>query len=93
MKMNEYNSKVSSDVLAAISGLEIGSRSIGDVQAVLQSAIPQFENDGSEVADAVRLAEADIEEIQFTTLRDEQLGAVIFRLRDLRDILDEASDI
>lgn len=82
--MNEYNATVAQSVLAAISDLVVGTCTLAEVQAVLQSAISRFENDGSGVAEAVRLAEADLEEIQFTTLLDEQVPAAIFRLDELR---------
>jgi hypothetical protein len=92
MKMNDYNAQVAQDVLAAIGGLEAGSLTLGDTQAALQSAISRFENDGSGVANAVRLAEADLEEIQFTTLLDEQRPAAIFRLDELRTAIEDATD-
>lgn len=92
MNMNEYNRTVAQDVLDAISGLERGDISVGDAQAVLQSAIPRFENDGSNIASAVRLAEGDLEEIQFTRLLSEQLPAAIFRLDELRIAIEEVTD-
>jgi len=92
MKMNEYNATVAEGVLAAIAELEAGTRTLGEVQAILRSAIPRFENDGSGVADAVRLAEADLEEIQFATLLDEQVPAAIFRLDDLRTAIEGRLD-
>jgi hypothetical protein len=39
MTMNEYNAAVAQGVLAAISDLEVGTRTLADVQAVLQSAM------------------------------------------------------
>lgn len=92
MKMNDYNAAVAQEVLAAIAGLEAGTLGLDDTQAALQSAIARFENDGSGVANAVRLAEADLEEILFTTLIDEQRPAVIFRLDDLRTAIEGATD-
>lgn len=92
MKMNEYNAEVAQDVLAAIAGLEAGTLTLGDTQAALQSAVARFENDGSGVAKAVRLAEADLEEIHFTTLLDEQRPAAIFRLDELRAAIEGAAD-
>ena len=92
MKMNDYNAAVVQDVLAAIARLETGTITLGDAQAVLQSVIPRLENDGSGVAYAVRLAEADLEEIQFTTLLDEQIPAAIFRLDELRTAIESATD-
>jgi hypothetical protein len=92
MTMNEYNAAVAQGVLAAISDLEVGTRTLADVQAVLQSAISRIENDGSGVAEAMRLAEADLEEIQFTTLLDEQVPAAIFRLDGLRASIEGSAD-
>lgn len=92
MKLNAYNAAVAQDVLAAIAGLEQETLTIGDVQAVLQSAVQRFENDGSGVAASVSLAEADLEEIQFTRLLDEQRPAAIFRLDELRATIESAAD-
>lgn len=92
MTMNEYNAAVARGVLEAISDLEAGTSTLAQVQAVLLSAIPLFENDGSGVADAVRLAEADLEEIQFTTLLDEQVPAAIFRPDELRASIEGSAD-
>ena len=90
--MNAQNAKIIDELLAAIAELEVGSVTIVDVQATLQSAVSRFENDGSGVIDAVRLAEADIEEIQFTMLLDEQLPAVTFRLDELRSAVEDDGD-
>jgi hypothetical protein len=92
MKMNDYNAAVARDVLAAIAELEAGALTLRDAQAVLQSAIPRFENDGSGVETTVRLAEADLEEIRFTTLLDEQLPAAIFRLDELHAAIEDVMD-
>ena len=92
MTMNEYNAAVAQGVLTAIADLEAGKCTLAEAQAVLQSAIPRFENDGSGVAEAVRLAEADLEEIQFTTLLDEQVPAAIFRLDELRASIEGSAD-
>jgi len=92
MTMNETNAAIAQGVLAAISDLEAGTCTLAQVQTALQSAIPRFENDGSGVAEAVRLAEADLEEIQFTTLLDEQIPAAIFRLDELRALIEGSPD-
>ncbi|NYG58761.1 hypothetical protein BJ980_001684 [Nocardioides daedukensis] len=93
MTMNEYNATVAREVLTAIADLEAGTCTLAEVQAVLQGAIPRFENDGSGIASAVRLAEADLEEIQFTTLLDEQVPAAIFRLDELRASIEGSADV
>jgi hypothetical protein len=92
LKMNDYNAAVARDVLVAIAELEAGALTLRDSQAVLQSAITRFENDGSGVETTVRHAEADLEEIQFTTLLDEQLPAAIFRLDELRAAIEDVMD-
>lgn len=92
MNMNEYNAAIARHILTAIGDLEARTCTLAEVQAVLQSAIPRFENDGSGVAEAVRLAEADLEEIQFTTLLDEQAPAAIFRLDELRASIEGSAD-
>lgn len=92
MNMNAYNSSVAARLSTAIHDFEAGLLSITEVQSALQSAIPLFENDGSGIADSVRLAEADLEEIQFTVPLDDQRPAAIFRLDDLRAPLGRAGD-
>lgn len=82
--MSHYNLTRTKEVLAAIRNLEDGTSTLAEVHSVLQSVVPPFENDGSGIGNAVRLAEADLEEIQFTTLHDEQGAAAIFRLDKLR---------
>lgn len=84
MKMNAHNSAVAQDVVTAIAKFEARTCTLDEVQAALQSAVSLFENDGSDIAQKVRLAEADLEEVQFAILRDEQRSAAIFRLDALR---------
>lgn len=86
--MNEQNVSIADSVLVAIAEFESGVSMIREIQAFLQSAIPRFENDGSGVADVVRIAEADLEEIQFARLLDEQRPAAIFLLEQLKDELE-----
>lgn len=88
MKMNEQNASIAGSVLVAIAEFESGVSLIHEVHAVLQSAVPRFENDGSGVADAVRLAEADLEELQFARPLDEQRLAAILLLEQLKDELE-----
>lgn len=90
MRKDDYNADIARAVLTAIAELEAGGLTLHEVQAVLQSAIPRFENDGSGVETAVRLAEADLEEIRFTRLLDEQLPAAISRLDELRAAIEDA---
>ena len=64
-------------------GFIVGELDLEEIQSALQSASGLLENDGSEVVEAVRLAEADVEEIRFTRLLEEQRSAVVFRLDQL----------
>ena len=90
MIMNASNADLAARLTRAIQSYNAGLLSLADIHSALQSAIPLFENDGSGVADYVRLAEADLEEIQFTLLKDEQGPAAIFRLDKLqRNLLGE----
>lgn len=88
--LSRYNLTLTEKVLATIRNLEDGTSTIAEVQSVLESVVPLFENDGSNIKDAVRLAEADLEEIQFTKLLDEQVPAAIFRLDKLRGAVQRA---
>lgn len=90
--MNAYNAGVAARLSTAIQDFDAGLLSLAEVQSALQSAIPLFDDDGSGVADFVRLAEADLEEIQFTVLLDEQRPAAIFRLDELRATLGSTGD-
>ena len=92
MNMNDYNSRLATHLSNAISNFEAGSITLEKVQSALQSAIPLFENDGSGVAELVRLAEADLEGIQFSMLLDEQRPAAIFRLDELSEAIGSVDD-
>lgn len=93
MKMNDYNATLSEGVLAAITGFEAGTLPLGGVQAVLQNVFPLLENDGSGIAEVVRLAEADLEEIQFTVVLEQQRPAAILRLAELRSTIEGADEV
>lgn len=82
--MNNYNVRLARKVLEAIQNLENGTSTLAETQSVLKSAGPLCENDGSGFEKAIRLAAADLESIQFTTTRDKQMPAAIFRLANLR---------
>lgn len=88
MNMNNYNADVAARIATAIQDFEAERLPLEEVQSALRSAASLVENDGSGVADLVRLAEADLETIQFTMLLDEQRQAAIFRLDMLRAALD-----
>ncbi|NUP74065.1 MAG: hypothetical protein HOQ07_05360 [Sinomonas sp.] len=90
--MSDINTTVIKGLLTTIRGYESRSTTLEEVQAALQSAIPLLENDASGVAEAVRQAEADIEEIQYAVLLDEQRPAAILRLDEFRAVVQTASD-
>jgi len=75
----------------AIAEFSSGELDLGAVQAQLQQALGPLESDGAGVADLVRGAEADVEEIRFTRLLEEQLPAVTCRLDNLyRELAERA---
>ena len=67
MSPNEYNRDVLGGLCALVQGFIVGELDLEEIQSALQSASGLLENDGSEIVEAVRLAEADVEEIRFTT--------------------------
>ncbi len=87
MTVNDSNQSILARIRQAAATFASGEIELDDIQAVLQSSLGLLENDGSGVSDLVRLAEADIEEIRFTQLVDEQRPAVTFRLDALLDAL------
>lgn len=90
MKVSTHNAQVLDRLRVAISAFEAGNLDLEAIQSVLQSTLSLLENDGSGAAEVVRLAEADVEEIRFTRLLDEQRPAVVFRLDKLiTDVADE----
>jgi len=93
MKASEYNAGILERLIQVIDEYIAGSIELDEVQGQLQAAMSLRENDGSGAQDLVRLAEADIEGIQFTMLRDEQRPAAVFRLDALREaIRDEGEE-
>lgn len=90
MKLSAQNQRVLDSLRASVTGFAAGDLDLDEIQAALQSRFGLLENDGTYVADLVRLAEADIEEIRFTRILDEQRPAVLFRLDKL---LEELSGI
>ena len=83
MSPNECNRDLLGGLRASVQGFIVGELDLDEIQSALQSALGLLENDGSEVVEAVRLAEADVEEIRFTRLLEEQRSAVVFRLDQL----------
>jgi len=87
MTVSETNREILDRLRASVTAFTHGEADLDFLQAALQSAMGLLENDGSGAEKAVRLAEADVEEIRFTRLLDEQRPAVIFRLDELLEQL------
>jgi hypothetical protein len=87
MSLSDYNQRVLDRLRESFSAFVAGKLDLDEIQAALQSTLGLLENDRSGVAELVRLAEADVEEIRFTRLLDEQRPAVIFRVDELLDNL------
>jgi hypothetical protein len=91
--MNANNRGVTTHLIREIDRFTSGEVEIGEMQSQLQAALTLFERDDSTALETVRLAEADVEEIQFTMLLDEQRPAAVFRLDQLRQALITELDI
>jgi hypothetical protein len=83
MRTSDHNEAVLDRLRGSVASFVAGELELEDILAALQSAVDLLENDGTGVANTVRLAEADVEEIRFTRLLDEQRPAAIFRLDEL----------
>jgi hypothetical protein len=91
--MNAHNRGVATRLIGEIDRYTSGEVELGEMQSQLQAALMLFERDGSTLSEAVGLAEADVEEIQFTMLLDEQRPAAVFRLDQLREALTMELDV
>lgn len=91
-QMNAHNRGVTARLIEEIDRFTSGGE-LGEMQSQLQAALTLLERDGSTVREAVRLAEADVEEIQFIVLLDEQRPAAVFRLDQLREALTTELDV
>jgi hypothetical protein len=87
--MNAHNREVIGRLLGDLDRFARGEIGLDSVQAALQAAPGILERDGTSAQEAIRLAEADVEEIRFSKLLDEQRPAAVFRLDELRDQLAE----
>lgn len=87
MNGTEHNEVILARLRDAVARFGSGGLDLDGIQSQLQQALGLLERDGSGIADLVRGAEADVEEIRFTQLLDEQVSAVIFRLDKLLDAL------
>ncbi len=82
MTMNRHNAEVLDRLRSSVISGRAGGADLDGIQSALQSAMQLFENDGSSLAELARLAEADVEEIRFTRLLEEQPAAVFSRLEE-----------
>lgn len=89
MSLNDHNRSIVEKLRRSVTAFVAGTRDLDEIQAALESVMHLCEDDGTGIADAVRRAEADIEEIRFTRLRGEQRSAVTFRLGEPLDTLPE----
>lgn len=92
MTRSTYNEGLVDRVRNAVVAFQIGDLDLDGIQATLESAISIVERDGSRTADVIRAAEADVEEIRFTRLLDEQRPEVVFRLDQLLAEFEEDTD-
>jgi hypothetical protein len=92
MSQTDQNRDLLRQLRATIAAFTAGDVDLDGVQAALQQAMTLLENDSAEAARAVRLAEADVEEIRFTRLLAEQRPAVQQRLEELLAELPAATD-
>ena len=88
--MMQSNRQVLQTVAESITELMEGRTGVFEVQVQLQQGMGLLERDpGSEkIAAAIRAAEADLEEIRFTTLLEKQIPSAIARLEPLRDAIE-----
>ena len=90
MSRSAHNEEVLERVRRSVSEFVAGELDLDGIQVALQSAMPLLERDGTGADAVVRAAEADIEEIRFTRLLDEQRPAAVFRLDRFLELLDAA---
>lgn len=89
MRSSPYNREILVMLDEAITQFVAGNSDLPQVQSVLSSVIGLLENDQTGADRLIRAAEADIEEVRFTRLLEEQRGAAATRLDRLRMELSE----
>ena len=82
--MNANNRAVLQALLDSLEEFVRGRLTVEDVQRRLQLSLNRLDSEAGSSHDDIRLAEADLEEIRFTMLLDEQRPAAVFRLDPLR---------
>lgn len=88
MSRSTSNEQLVERLRETVAQFQAGRLDLDELQAALQSAMSLAENDGSNTRDVIRGAEADVEEIRFTRLLDEQRPAIVFLLDELLTSLD-----
>lgn len=86
--MSAGNEVVLHELLRSMNEFVQGRLSVEDVQRHLQSSLTLLDRGAGSLYDGVRLAEADLEEIRFTMLLDEQRPAAVFRLDALQTAIE-----
>jgi hypothetical protein len=86
--MSKSNPDLIASVMRFIDQFVAGLVGVEEVQTKLQTTMGLLERGPGNLAAALRLAEADLEEIRFTLLLQEQRPAAIFRLDTLRAELE-----
>lgn len=88
MTRSSHNDQIVQRLRGAVELFTRQDLDLDGVQAALQSALSLIERDGTATAEVIRQAEADVEEVRFTRLRDEQRPAVVFRLDRMLEELE-----
>jgi hypothetical protein len=88
--MTSSNAQTIRSIIQGIDAFIAGRADLDDIQSLLQACEDQFERGSLNCGEDVRLAEADLEEIRFGRLLEEQRPAAVFRLDDLRTALVRA---
>jgi hypothetical protein len=82
--MNGANRRVLESLLESLDEFLRGGMSVEEVQQSLQSTLELLEREAGDLSESIRLAEADLEEIRFTMLLDEQRPAAVVCLDPIR---------
>lgn len=92
MSISEHNQRIVGRLHESVAAFAADVLDLDQIQAAVQWTAELLENDGSDAATIVRLAEADIEEIRFTRILEDQRPAVIFRLDEMLVALPGGGD-
>lgn len=86
--MSSVNRRIVQSVIDSIDRFIEGGISLGGLQSALQSGLGALERSPARFTEMIRLAEADLEEIRFTMLLEEQKSAATFLVDSLRAELE-----